>query len=316
MASVIFTLISSVLDHVTLVTCRKVEVFNSLFRFFQGMRLGNATLYSRRPDLFCSRPVSPLSFLLPQLEVTRFQTNRINISTVITAALYRDLGSYDGCVLYYHVNHYSRHDADTMLIRICMTSWFTFGMPSVFFVLLLHAYTVHNIQFWPSYKHLGYFRIPQSQVVELSFKLSLESSVTAQHSSDSDDHCHLRLPLILFSYTSSASATLPQLYFGSSHLASFSCSSTASVVFCEHFSSFSETSSDVRCQLQPYLLSFSCSLSASAVPPQPQQHFISFSGRLSSQEKYDSISRFSKCTKTAYVQVQLRKPSGCRKGEK
>lgn len=34
MASVIFTLISSVLDHVTLVTCRKVEVFDSLFRFF------------------------------------------------------------------------------------------------------------------------------------------------------------------------------------------------------------------------------------------------------------------------------------------
>ncbi len=163
----IFMLISTVLDQVTLLTYSERWESSICFTvfFFPSLRLGNATLYSRRPDLFCSQPVSPLSFLLPQLEITRFQTKEINISTGITATLYRDLANrvhvtgllpesrslslLDECLLHCHVNNYSRRDADVMLIRICMRSWFTSGMPSALFILLLHAYTIHNIQIVP-----------------------------------------------------------------------------------------------------------------------------------------------------------------------
>lgn len=155
-------------------------------------------------------------------------------------------------------------------------------MRSAFFILLLHPYTLHNIQFWSLYKYLGYFRISQSQVVELSFKLSHLTQVWQFE--DGSTFIRLRRPL------SSSAAPHPLL------LHFLSLSNTSSAVFWQpvlgqlqlRFNSLVCTLSAFR-QLQQhflrcilstsavYLLSFSCSLSASAEPPQPRQHFISFS---------------------------------------
>lgn len=87
-------------------------------------------------------PAPSLSFLLPQPEIARFQALKINNPSYHRHSteswppgLYysfvskpQSLKLFDTFVLYYHVN-----TADMMMQKhICMTRWYTLGMPSMF----------------------------------------------------------------------------------------------------------------------------------------------------------------------------------------